>query len=79
MHIPRANDSIYGGVVPIFVKAALENREITLFGDGTQSRCFTFVKDTAKATALVLEKRPINKSLILVQIKAQRFQNSLRL
>lgn len=53
---PRANDSIYGGVVPIFVKAAIENKEITLFGDGTQSRCFTFVKDTAKATALVLEK-----------------------
>lgn len=54
---PRANDSIYGGVVPIFVRAAIENKEITLFGDGTQSRCFTFVKDTVKATAMVLQKK----------------------
>ncbi|MCM2675027.1 SDR family NAD(P)-dependent oxidoreductase [Alkalicoccobacillus plakortidis] len=60
---PRATDTIYGGVVPIFVKAAMENRSIPVFGDGNQSRCFTFVKDTARATALVL-KRETNQEII---------------
>ncbi|MDQ0207860.1 NAD-dependent epimerase/dehydratase family protein [Alkalicoccobacillus murimartini] len=54
---PRATDTMYGGVVPIFVKAALENQPIPIFGDGSQSRCFTFVKDAATATALVLKKK----------------------
>ncbi|TSB46078.1 GDP-mannose 4,6-dehydratase [Alkalicoccobacillus porphyridii] len=51
---PRATDTMYGGVVPIFVKAALQNRPLYVHGDGSQSRCFTYVKDTVKATALVL-------------------------
>ncbi len=33
----------YGMVVPNFVKQALLSRPITVFGDGSQSRCFTYV------------------------------------
>jgi len=39
----------YGMVIPNFVVQALTGRDITLFGDGTQSRCFTHVYDTVEA------------------------------
>ena len=36
-------------VVPSFIKQALTGRPITVFGDGTQSRCFTDVGDVVGA------------------------------
>ena len=39
----------YGMVIPTFVKQALAGRPITVFGDGTQSRCFTHVADVVGA------------------------------
>ena len=41
----------YGMVIPTFVKQALSARPITVFGDGTQSRCFTDVSDVVKGLA----------------------------
>lgn len=35
----------YGMVVPNFVRQALSGQDITVFGDGSQSRCFTHVND----------------------------------
>jgi len=39
----------YGMVIPRFVKQALHNKPITIFGDGKQSRCFAHVKDAVNA------------------------------
>jgi UDP-glucose 4-epimerase len=39
----------YGMVLPSFVRQALEDAPITVFGSGTQSRCFCNVQDTVKA------------------------------
>jgi UDP-glucose 4-epimerase len=39
----------YGMVIPNFVRQALSGEEITVFGDGTQSRCFTHVSDAVGA------------------------------
>ena len=39
----------YGMVLPNFVKAALENRPICVYGNGQQSRCFCDVRDTIEA------------------------------
>ena len=39
----------YGMVVPNLVVQALTGRDITVFGDGAQSRCFTHVHDTVDA------------------------------
>jgi UDP-glucose 4-epimerase len=39
----------YGMVVPNFVKQALLGHPLTVFGDGTQSRCFTYVSDVVGA------------------------------
>jgi UDP-glucose 4-epimerase len=39
----------YGMVVPSFVRQALANEPITVFGDGTQARCFGYVGDIVGA------------------------------
>lgn len=38
----------YGMVVPTFVGQALRGEPITVYGDGTQKRCFTYVKDVVR-------------------------------
>lgn len=35
----------YGMVIPRFISQALKNEPITVFGDGLQSRCFTYVTE----------------------------------
>ena len=43
----------YGMVVPRFVQAALKNKALTIYGDGTQSRVFCHVDDAVKAIATI--------------------------
>ena len=43
----------YGMVVPRFVKAALANEPITIYGDGKQTRCFAHVYDVIDAVIAV--------------------------
>ena len=50
----------YGMVIPNFVRQALAGQPITVFGDGTQSRSFTYVGDVVRAmVALVNEPAAI--------------------
>ena len=52
----------YGMVVPNFVRQALTGQPITVFGDGTQSRSFTYVGDVVRAmVALINEPRAIGQ------------------
>ena len=44
----------YGMVLPNFVKRALEQAPIEVYGDGTQSRCFCDVRDTLEALLRVI-------------------------
>ena len=45
----------FGMVVPRFVQQALDGRPITVFGDGTQSRCFAHVSDTVSGLLSLLD------------------------
>jgi UDP-glucose 4-epimerase len=45
----------YGMVLPRFVSEALKGDDLTVYGDGTQSRCFTHVHDTVEAIVAVAE------------------------
>ena len=45
----------YGMVIPNFVKQALSGEPITVYGDGTQSRCFTYVSDVVDALVKLAE------------------------
>ncbi len=52
----------YGMVIPTFVRQALAGQPITVFGDGTQSRSFTYVGDVVRALmALINEPRAIGQ------------------
>ena len=52
----------YGMVVPNFVRQALAHQPITVFGDGTQSRSFTYVGDVVRAVvALINEPRAVGQ------------------
>ena len=52
----------YGMVIPNFVRQALAGQPITVFGDGTQSRSFTYVGDVVGAmVALVNEPRAVGE------------------
>ncbi len=52
----------YGMVVPRFVRSALKNEPISIYGDGTQSRVFCHVGDAIEALlALVATGKTINE------------------
>jgi UDP-glucose 4-epimerase len=45
----------YGMVIPTFVRQALAGRPITVYGDGTQSRCFGYVGDVVDALVKLVD------------------------
>ena len=45
----------YGMVIPRFVQQALAGEPMTVYGDGTQSRCFTHVSDVVRALVALME------------------------
>ena len=52
----------YGMVVPRFVKAALANEPITIYGDGNQTRCFVHIFDVIDAViAIAFAKNTVGK------------------
>ena len=46
----------YGMVVPRFVKQALAGEHLTVYGDGTQTRCFCYVGDVVKGLITMIER-----------------------
>jgi UDP-glucose 4-epimerase len=47
--------SPYAAAMPIFISRALRNEPIPVYGDGSQTRDFVYVKDVAKALICLLE------------------------
>jgi UDP-glucose 4-epimerase len=45
----------YGMVVPRFVEAAVKGQDLTIYGDGQQTRAFCDVRDVVKAMAALME------------------------
>jgi UDP-glucose 4-epimerase len=45
----------YGMVLPRFVRQALAGEDLTVYGNGTQTRCFTHVADSVEALLLLLD------------------------
>ncbi|RLL46921.1 NAD-dependent epimerase/dehydratase family protein [Oceanobacillus piezotolerans] len=54
---PRAQTSDYGMVIPKFIKLALKGQPITVYGDGTQTRSFTYIDDTIQGTILCIDNK----------------------
>ena len=54
----------YGMVIPTFVRQGLAGQPITVFGDGTQRRSFTYVGDVVRAmVALINEPRAVGRGV----------------
>jgi UDP-glucose 4-epimerase len=47
---PRTNPDGYGSVATRFVMQALKGEPLTVYGGGSQTRCFTYVADTVDGT-----------------------------
>lgn len=45
----------YGMVLPRFVRQALTGQDLTVYGNGTQTRCFTHVADAVRALLLLFD------------------------
>jgi len=53
---PRQDpNSPYAAVIPLFIKLLSEDKSPIIFGDGNQTRDFTFVKDVVKANIIAAE------------------------
>ena len=55
----QADDSPYSGVIALFARAALEGRQVKIFGDGLQTRDFVFVEDVVQANLLAMDARDL--------------------
>lgn len=49
---PRLEPRGYGSVIARFIGQARRGEPITIYGDGEQTRCFTYVSDTVRGTIL---------------------------
>ncbi len=62
---PRQDpDSQYSAVIPKFIKAMLNNERPIIYGDGTQSRDFTYVANVVEANILAATN-PIDSGLVM--------------
>lgn len=46
----------YGMVLPRFVGQAIAGEDLTVYGDGSQSRCFAHVHDTTRALVMLMDE-----------------------
>ncbi len=54
---PRQKDSPYSGVMAIFIARIFEGQNPVIFGDGKQSRDFTYVEDVVRANILASQSK----------------------
>jgi UDP-glucose 4-epimerase len=55
---PRQNLTWWGGPQSVFIESIFRGESIPIHGDGMQTRSFTFVSDTVRGLAAVLENGP---------------------
>jgi len=63
---PRQQGSPYSGAIAIFISNIFNNKNITVFGDGTQTRDFTYIKDVIKVNLLAAESKKAAGKIINV-------------
>jgi nucleoside-diphosphate-sugar epimerase len=51
--------SVYAAVLPRFIEAFLDQKPPVIYGDGTQSRDFTFIENVVQANLLALEAQGV--------------------
>ena len=54
---PRQQDSPYSGVIAIWLGRIIKNKSLIIFGDGNNSRDFTYIKDVIQVNILAAENK----------------------
>lgn len=77
-------NSSYAAAIPLFISKCIRNQPVSIYGDGTQTRDFIYVKDLIKALVLLMDKatgvfnigygRVMNVNTLVMMI--QRYLNS---
>ncbi len=57
-------DDIYGRVVPRFIDQALNDRPLTIFGDGSQTRSYTYVTDEVEGILRLAHKEGLENPIV---------------
>lgn len=75
---PRQNpDSIYAAVVPKFITALLSGQPPVIFGDGEQTRDFTYVENVIEANLLARQAKLINGKVFNIAVGRRTSVNNL--
>ena len=61
----QADDSPYTGVIALFARALLEGHAPTIYGDGEQTRDFTFVKNVVQANLSAMDAPPTEQGAVI--------------
>jgi UDP-glucose 4-epimerase len=69
--------SQYAAVVPRFIRAALDGAPVTIYGDGTQSRDFTYVDNVVEANVLAADAPDVGGAAVNVAMGDSTSLNAL--
>jgi len=69
--------SIYSAVIPRFIDALLEGRSPIIYGDGEQSRDFTYIDNVVEANLLAMEIERLNGEVINIACGKRTSLNQL--
>jgi len=61
----QLDDSPYTGVIAIFARALLDGRQPTIFGDGEQTRDFTYVDNVVAANLAALDREGVPTGAVI--------------
>ena len=59
-------DSDYAAVIPIFIRRSLNGQPPVIFGDGTQSRDFVYIKDVVRANLAAASRENLSSQIFNV-------------
>ncbi|UCD40124.1 MAG: GDP-mannose 4,6-dehydratase, partial [Candidatus Bathyarchaeota archaeon] len=74
---PRQTYGPYSGVITIFVNRLLDNEAPLIYGDGKQTRDFTYVQDVVEANMLALTKQSATGEVFNIATGTQTTINQL--
>lgn len=75
---PRQNPhSKYAAVIPAFIESIIHNQSPTIFGDGTQSRDFTYIDNVVSANLLAATAKKLQGEVVNIGTGSQIQLNDL--
>lgn len=74
---PRQHFSFYGGAISRFIKNLILNKPPEIYGDGNQTRDFTFIDDCVRATLLAATESKSNGEIFNVATGKETSVNDL--